>query len=175
MAQGDDHTDIVREVKADLEARGFSLAGACGAFQITKRVAWRLRAEGVGLLSKPSGENCTGYAVGFIVYPNAAGYDILGDAGGDNGPQWSGPDLDPGLIGRWREPVDPGDAPAQAPPPTPEPLPDPAPEPIGDWPAEILAAFDRLATCIDSLVAAVNGLTERLDTLDANGVKFRLR
>src|SRR5690349_18269590 len=47
--------EVVAAVKADLQARGVSLAESCGAFQITKRVAWTLRAQGAGVLDKPAG------------------------------------------------------------------------------------------------------------------------
>jgi len=45
--------EIVAQVKAELQARGVSLADSCGGFAITRRVAWRLRASGIGLVSKP--------------------------------------------------------------------------------------------------------------------------
>jgi hypothetical protein len=86
------------------------------AFEVTKRVAWALRSEGAGLLSKPSGNNCQGYAVDIVVYPNGVHYDMVGDGGGANIPQWllvidpatGGPLLvDPA---RWRAPLDPGDS-----------------------------------------------------------------
>src|SRR5258706_3387516 len=88
VASAQNHTDVVTAVKAELQAHGQDLAGPCGAFQITKRVAWRLRSEGAGLLSKPSGNNCDGYAVDYVTYPDGSGVDILGDAGGANSPGW---------------------------------------------------------------------------------------
>lgn len=122
------HTDLVAEVKKDLITRGVDLKGDCGAFEITKRVAWRLRAGGYGLLSKPGGANCQGYAVGIILSPIGEVIDMLGDAGGQNGPRWDETgELRP--REQWRAPVDPGDdMPAEQPGQEPPPAPPPAPE-----------------------------------------------
>ena len=100
--------EVVASVKAELVARGVSLVDSCGGFQITKRVAWRLRATGAGLLSKPSGNQCEGYAVDIIAYADGRIVDILTDAGGQNGPTW-GPG-EPVEASRWRPAIDPGDA-----------------------------------------------------------------
>jgi hypothetical protein len=112
--------EIVQAVKADLVSRHVSLAGPCGAFEITKRVAWALRSQGLGLLSKPGGNNCQGYATDFLVRPDASGIDILGDSGGDNVPGWSESEPPGALAGRWREPFDPGDT-VVTPPAPPQP------------------------------------------------------
>lgn len=102
-----EQVSVVVAVKQQLEAQGVDLSGPCGAFQITKRVAWRLRNEGAGLLAKPAGNNCDGYSVDFITYPDGAGVDILGDSGTANRPNWD-PSEPPGaLVGRWRAPFDP--------------------------------------------------------------------
>jgi hypothetical protein len=71
------------------------------AFEVTKRVAWALRGEGVGLLIKTSGENIVpwkGYifAAGRICYPDGHIIKIISDVGpgGANGPIW----LDNGYV-----------------------------------------------------------------------------
>jgi len=92
--------DVVRRVKAELEAAGVDLAGPCGALQITNRVALAL---GAGLLQKATGNNCNGRAVDYIVFRGGPAVDILGDAGGANIPQWS-EDTDPTLLARWAPP-----------------------------------------------------------------------
>lgn len=97
----------VAAVKAQLEAQGVNLSGPCGAFEITKHVAWGLRTQGIGLLSKPTGNNCQSYSTDYLVAGNGDGIDILSDAGGTNGPQW---DVQPGEFtgsGRWRAPIQP--------------------------------------------------------------------
>ena len=92
-------------MKAQLQARGVDLTGPCGAFAITKRVAWGLRATGAGLLSKPSGNNCDGFAVDIVAFPTGLIVDILGDAGNANTPLWNtGEPVDPA---RYRPAVDP--------------------------------------------------------------------
>lgn len=111
------HADVVASVKADLQARGISLADACGAFAITRRVAWNLRSEGAGTLDKPSGNQCEGRAVDIIVYGDGRAFDILTDAGGANGPSWA--PIVPVDAARWRAPADPGDVSPPAGVPTP--------------------------------------------------------
>jgi len=91
-----DQTSLVAQIKADLVSRGVDLTGPCGAFEITKRVAWALRNDQAGLLSKPSGNNCQGYSTDIIIYPDGYNYDILGSGGEANTPQWlAGSLIDP--------------------------------------------------------------------------------
>lgn len=98
----------VAQVKAWLQGQGADLSGPCGAFLITKHVAWGLRDRGFGLLSKPAGNNCDGYAVDIVMRRQDKGaiIDILGDAGNANVPIWNDPAdvVDPA---RWRPPVQP--------------------------------------------------------------------
>lgn len=83
-----DQSGVVASVKATLVSQGVNLTGACGAFAITKNVAWQMKGSGAGLLSKPSGSNCNNFATDIIAYPDGYIYDILGDGGGANNPQW---------------------------------------------------------------------------------------
>ena len=120
-----DHRDVVVTVKNALVAQGVSLQGSCGAFQITKRVAWLLREEGFGLIAK-GGNHCEGYSVDAVILPSGLHYDILVDAGTFNGPSWNLVKHDETQLpylrpGDYREPFDPGDSPM----PTPIPVPDP--------------------------------------------------
>lgn len=117
LAQHPAHPDVVSAVKDSLVAEHKDLAG-CGAFEITKRVAWQLRAEGVGLLSKPAGSNCQGYSIDFVTYMDGSGVDILSDAGGANIPTWDAREPVGALLGRWEAPINPGGV-----DPTPAPLP----------------------------------------------------
>lgn len=118
-----DYASLVGRVKAELEARGVVLTGPDGAFEITKRVAWLLRAEGAGLLAKDYGNNSDGFAVDIIAFSSGQIYDILINGGGDevdgvpvpgsgNGPAWN----DAGIVdrARWRAPFDPGPLPIPA-------------------------------------------------------------
>lgn len=118
----------VQDVKDALVAAGKDLSGPCGAFEITKRVAWNLRATGAGLLSKPSGNNCQGYAVDIIVYPDGTAYDMLIDSGGKNDPAWNKTPDSPLDPSRYRPAIDPqdGSGPPIPPPPTPTPTPSPS-------------------------------------------------
>jgi hypothetical protein len=134
--------DVVQAVKAQLEAQGVNLSGACGAFAITNEVARRV---GFGLLRKAGGNRAIpqdgggcldgdhgsgpGYATDYIIDPQTFfGYDILGDGGGANNPQWPDePETDAEMVKRNREnfasPVGGG------PVPTPTPVPVPTPQP----------------------------------------------
>jgi hypothetical protein len=102
---GQPTAEYVAQVKARLQAAGVPLNGPCGALAITKQVAWDLRTSGAGLLSKPGGNNCEGYATDVIAYHDRA-YDILGDGGNANHPQWAETDVDD-LANRWRPAVQP--------------------------------------------------------------------
>jgi hypothetical protein len=120
---------VVEQAKADLEARGEDLTGACGAHKITRLAVWRLKQTGAGLLEKSGGERCVfqdvGYKTDGIAFKDGTYVDCLIAAGGftrDDGsfdpgnvPAWQvqGPFAD--IPGRWREPIDPGDAPPSTP------------------------------------------------------------
>lgn len=97
----------VRAIKAQLEAEGVDLSGPQGAFQITKRVAWGLRAFGVGLVHKPNGNQWDGYSVDYVCFRSGDGVDILGDAGGRNDGQWVFKPNEFAGTDRWRAPVAP--------------------------------------------------------------------
>ena len=86
-ANAQNHEDTVHAVKAQLVANGVALSGPCGAFQITKRVAWLLRAEGYGLLAK-GGNNCEGYSPDVVILPSGIHYDILINSETQNIPAW---------------------------------------------------------------------------------------
>lgn len=148
--------EIVQQVKSQLESQGKDLSGPCGAFAITKRVAWILRSTGAGLLSKPSGNNCDGYAVDIICYPNGFIRDILGDGGGANDPHWPDPDevVDPS---RYRPAIDPGDAIT----PIPEPAPSQPPVAPSDPPVDLTPILEE----ISSLKAANAVLRASLEQL----------
>src|SRR6185503_11999768 len=114
MAQG--HIDVVRAVKAELVAQGVSLSGPCGAFRILNTVAQRL-APRYGLLRKGGGNRAIpqpdgsclsgtqsagpGYATDYLIdLVTFYGYDILGDGGGANAPQWAGPETAADMVAR---------------------------------------------------------------------------
>lgn len=102
-----DRSEVVTHAKLELQIAGVDLTGPCGAFQITKLTAWRLHTtDNAGLLSKPTGNNCDGFAVDIIAYPDGQIYDILIDSGGTNIPTWG----DAGVVelSRYRSAIDPG-------------------------------------------------------------------
>lgn len=123
--------ELVEAVKNDLVARGFNLTGPCGAFEITKRVAWILKGDGIGLHRQTPGRNGCDWNGGYfsidgLIYRDGPGIDCLGDGGGANTPLWTEePDWDPD---RWVAPMDPGDVTVPPEPPEP-PVPGPGPDP----------------------------------------------
>lgn len=168
------HLVVVQITKGELEHRGVDLAGPCGAFEVTKRVAWLLRSEGAGLLAKSDGNNCQGYSVDTIVYPDGTAKDCLRNSGGTNEPAWDdSPTVDPA---RYRPPIDPGDQVAQppAPPAPPPPAPPPAPEPDPQLDV-LIAAIDREILGLISLREGMNALGQKIDDLRAHGITAHLR
>jgi hypothetical protein len=93
--------DYVADVKAHLQAAGINTAGAAGAFEVIKHVAWGLRQRGVGLLRKDTGENVVAwhginFSAGRLCYPDGHIFKLLTDVGGANGPTWADDgDVDP--------------------------------------------------------------------------------
>jgi hypothetical protein len=103
--------DVVARAKADLVSRGVDLSGECGAWQITRLAAWRLRETGAGLLEKRTGAQCQGFAVDVIAFPDGRTFDVLIDGGQTNGPDWRQHlPHDPAVASRWRPAPESGDA-----------------------------------------------------------------
>ncbi len=118
--EGVDHTAVVAAVKADLVAKGVDLSSPndtkpCNVFQITRRVAWILRGEGIGFVKK-GGNNCEGHSVDALMYRDGTVIDTLIGSGQANTPAWNNVGTRP--ITDWDAPTDPGDTPPPPPPPT---------------------------------------------------------
>lgn len=105
-------TGDISQAKADLVAAGVPLTGSpCANFQIAKLTTWRLSSSypQIGLLSKPSGNNCDGYAVDIITWRPEVGsgiiyvFNMLIDSEGAQTPTWDY--LGPEDEGRWSAPV----------------------------------------------------------------------
>jgi hypothetical protein len=153
-----DHTDVVARIKSALEAKGISLTGPDGAFEITSRVAWELRGEGAGLLDKPGGNQSHGFATDIICYPDGQLWDILGDGGGANIPGWRESDkVDPS---RYRPAKQMDDIPD---PPDPDP--------------KLSEALKAVAAKVEALTSLVSSLDQKFDALakqsDANTEKIQ--
>lgn len=150
------HADVVASVIAALKAQGKDLSGSCGAFEITKHVAWQLKGEQAGLLVKTSGNNCQGFAVDIIMYPDGSIYDILTDSGASNGPSWNASDpVDPS---RYHAAIDPQDGSGTTIPNPPPVTPTPA---AGVDLGPILAALNAISS-------QLNGLALQITACDAN-------
>jgi hypothetical protein len=205
MAQQD-----VEQAKADLEAVGVSLAGACGAVKLTNLVAWRLRPR-YALLGKSGGNrgcllvdgSCLtgdetsdpGYATDYLIDTAAGyvGYDILGDGGGLNTPQWAGPETAPDMVERNRAnaqpPLDPAGYYAETPDTVPpvEPPPETSDDDVLTQLAIVIANQDAAAatqaadtaailTAVDSVLARLNAIVEDIeDSLRQLGIVIAIR
>lgn len=90
---------MVSAVMDDLRRRGISTDGDCGAFEITRRVAWRFANRGAGLERKPGGRNCQGHSIDIILFTDGMSVDMLIGAGVDNGPVWQ----EHGVLPDWRD------------------------------------------------------------------------
>lgn len=104
---------LVIHAKDVLQARHANLVLE-GAVQITNLVAWWLRDQGAGILSKPGGSHCelpkgSGqfYATDIVVFSDGTVFDCLVDGGGLNGCQWTPLQVDAALRDRMRSPVNP--------------------------------------------------------------------
>lgn len=161
-----DHTATVREVIDRLKAQGVDLSGACGALRITNAVALEL--PGFKLLRKQGGWRAIpqpnggcldgdhasgpGYATDYLIAVNEGfvGYDLLGDGGGANTPQWSGPENGADVIVRNAQNA--ADPFGMAPPPPPPPPPPPSPG------ADYTTLLQRILDSQDRLLEAQQDL-----------------
>jgi hypothetical protein len=144
--------ELVAQIKADLVARGVNLTGPCGAFAITRPLAWALRDEGYGLVHKEPGQNgCDAngdrFAIDALMLKDGQTFDVLVSAGGEedhnkqpipgtgNIPAWQ--KVKPQPPANWRAPfVD-----LLAPPDPPVIITDPdgTPDPPSTPPADVVA------------------------------------
>ncbi len=107
-----DYSSYVQTAKNQLISEGFNIeSGPCGGFEIIKRAVQLIAVVDatVGLLDKPSGNNCGGYATDIICFVDGTFYDALrgsGDVGG-NGPIWDFVDAARGGCDptRYRPPI----------------------------------------------------------------------
>lgn len=100
----------VQQARDDLVAAAVDLSGPCGAFEIIRLVTFRLSSTdpAIGILDKPTGNNCNGFAVDIIVFTDGYAVDALIGSGVDNTPTWNV--ISPVDPSRWRSPI-PGSIP----------------------------------------------------------------
>lgn len=88
LSKHPDSSSYVSQAKSNLQTRGVNLSGACGAWEIVNEAA-KLIGNGAGLLRKASGNNCNGYSVDIIAFPDGYIYDVIIDSGNQNTPTWN--------------------------------------------------------------------------------------
>jgi len=81
--------------------------GDCGAFEVTKRVAWHFRNRGAGLEYKPGGRRCEDRSIDIVLFNDGRSVDILIGGGVDNGPAWQVEHPYEGWQNYWRAPYNP--------------------------------------------------------------------
>lgn len=166
----------VTAVKEQLIQAGVDLNGPCGAFEITKRVAWIEKETGIGLHRQDEGRtgcwfNGVYCSVDFMVYKDGRAIDCLGDAGGANTPQWG---EKVGDASRWVAPMDPG---GSTPPPEPTPEPEPDAKPIEvetlrelrDLRARVDLNQSEISAWHQQTLDAIAALSDKVDNLPAPG------
>ena len=169
-----DHTDIVAAAKAqvvnelhlDPDAPGPDPSQPeCNRWEVTRRVAIALAAEGAGLIAK-GGNNCRGFAVDAIMYRDGPVVDVLG-AGreGPSTPHWM---IQPGrrLASDWREPppLEPA-LPTLPPVPMPAPVSPSEPQPTGSTDlAAVNAKLDQLLYAVEQLRQEQKDDTEKIQS-----------
>lgn len=124
-----EHRDTVQAERAKYPAPLYSAEGTLlnpmgndNAARISRAVAWAHRAEGWGLLEKPTGNNVLGYSVDVIINAREKQVvDILGSSEAECYPQWSVIEWRDDYAARWRPPLAPDDAPPVEPPVDPPP------------------------------------------------------
>lgn len=104
--------EYIGRCKSYLQSQGYNLLGPCGAFCIVEHAVWWLSMAGdsaAGLLDKPDGNMCRGYATDIVMFRNQLGaiVDVLGDGGNANNPQWNVSSPGEVELDRWRPPVAP--------------------------------------------------------------------
>jgi hypothetical protein len=100
-------TAMVAFVIADLRARGISIQGDCGAFEVTKRVAWNFRNRGAGLERKTGGRRCEDASIDIVLFSDGTSVDILIGGGTENGPAWQVHPPYSGWQAYWFAPYNP--------------------------------------------------------------------
>jgi hypothetical protein len=100
-------TAMVAWVIDDLRRQGISTSGDCGAFAITKRVAWAFRGRGAGLERKTAGRRCEDSSIDIVLFNDGQSVDILVGGGDVNGPAWQVHAPYSGWQSYWVAPWDP--------------------------------------------------------------------
>jgi hypothetical protein len=159
-----DQLALVTEVRNALypDKIGQPLNDPAKAFAITKRVAWRLRQFGVGLVkAKPgSANNVEGYTSDVVALASGVHWDTLVD--GNEGaafPAWAreeNPANNPPIAARWAPAVDPGET---------NPEPKPEPKPADDALAKRVEALELVAKQLNSDLSAARSEIDRLEEL----------
>lgn len=117
MPSSAEGTAMVAFVVADLQARGISILGDCGAFEVTKRVAWHFRDRGAGLERKTGGRRCEDASIDIVLFNDGTSVDILIGGGTENGPAWQTHPPYEGWQAFWFAPYNPDGDPVVLPTP----------------------------------------------------------
>lgn len=149
-------SDVI-EAKQYCIDNGIPITGPCGAFNITARVAYKLRADGWGLIHKNPGQNgCSHdserYAVDAIMLHNGSVIDLLINSETENIPAWQS--VGSADVDLWRSPIN---LDSDVPVPIPEPIPiPPVPEKC-----ECKSELDSLKKTLDVVLLQVQAINAK--------------
>jgi hypothetical protein len=126
--------------------------------------------DGSCLSGEQTGE--PGFATDYLIDRSTFfGFDILGDGGGANSPQWRGPETDAAMVARNRanfaEPLDWPPSPVPKPP---DPQPDPQPVEKFDL-TPVLERLDALSKQFEALAKQNDANTEKIQQQIAQAVE----
>jgi len=113
---------------------------------LTRRAGYYSNTEGdpgIGILSKPTGNNSEGYSVDILIHKDGHFWDIATDSGGMAQPVDGEERYDPALAARWAQPTAELAALDETPGPGPAP---PLPDDDDD---EIMAALDQVIAMLE--------------------------
>lgn len=150
---------------------------------LTRRAAYYVNQAdpAYGILEKRTGNNSQGYSVDIIIRNDGTFWDVATDRDGNAQPVDGGETVDPGLIGRWRQPtrelagLDAQPDPEPEPEPGPGPEPEPGPGPNG---SRIMELLEQIAVDCKRQAEASERQVEAINKASADIVKavksFRL-
>lgn len=143
--------------------------------QLLNAVAWDARADGWGLLAKPSGNHCPRADV-FVAcdilmhQPTGRIFDVLADAEGSARPTWGEAGGSPAEASRWIAPIAPAGG-SEPPPPPPPPPPTcdltPALERLAALEARLDAIAQNASNQAEAVVTASQEIRDLLRELKA--------
>lgn len=162
------HYDLVQKAYNELVAEGEIIALPPGHQEeveaqkglLTQRSGYysNLRDSNIGVLEKTSGNNYKGYSTDILIHHDGTFWDIATDDGRQALPVNGGPQFDPALASRWRQPTKELAGLENG-----EPIPEPEPPPNDD----VLELLNHIVHQNEVIIAQNTAIQGHLDAQDA--------